>query len=217
MVSYHSQLITSHNGISDVLKPPESCRSGWGQTDSQFPISILSLPLHFITSLSRCQLKRLYIFLIPRALWKNEKVKQHTLQNKHREIDVGVGMWALCEAMASVVWLTDWLAECLSAWLKPLPGHSTGAVLAYEWYCIVRALPIPALLNGFNHWFRFSYTVLVESVPLPPLWTPWFPWLTCLEAAVEMSCRPSHGPDLTFILIGNKKMTWDGIKPVALF
>lgn len=173
--------------------------------------SIPSLPFHFITSLSRCQLKRLYIFLFPPALWKNERVKHHTPQNKHGEIDVSVEMWGF---MCS---LTGWLAESLSAWLKPLPGHSTGAVLAYECHCIVGALPIPALLNGFNHWFRFSYTVLVESVPLPPLWTPWFPWLTCLEAAVEMSCRPSHGPDPTFTLIGNKKMTWDGIKPMALF
>ncbi len=121
------------------------------------------------------------------------------------------------EAKASAVWLAGWLAESLSARLKPLPGHSTGAVLDYEWYCIVWALPIPALLNGFNHWFRFSYTVLVESVPLPPLWTPWFPRLTCLEAAVEMSCRPSHGPDTTFTLIGKKTMTWVGIKPEESF
>lgn len=65
MVSYHSQLITSHNGISDVFKLPESCRSGRGQTDSQPPFSIPALPFH---SISRCQLKRLYIFLIPPAL-----------------------------------------------------------------------------------------------------------------------------------------------------
>lgn len=78
---------------------------------------------------------------------------------------------------------------------QPLPRHSTWLVLAHEWYGIVWALSIPALLNGFNHWFRFGYTVLVESVPHPPLWTPWFPWLTCLETAVEMSCRPSHGLD----------------------
>lgn len=118
-------------------------------------------------------------------------------------------MWrcgALSEACSSLTgWLVGWLAESLSAWLKPLPGHSTETVLAHEWHCIVRALPIPALLNRFNHWFRFSYTVLVKSVPLPPLWTPWFPWLTCFEAAVEMSCYPSHGPDPTFTLIGNKK------------
>lgn len=103
---------------------------------------------------------------------------------------------------------TDWLAgwpRAFLPWMKPLPAHSTGTVLAYEWYCIVRTLSIPALLNGFDHWFRFSYTVLVESVSLPPFWTPWFFWLTCLEAAMEMSCCPSHGLDPTFTLIDNKK------------
>lgn len=89
--------------------------------------------------------------------------------------------------------------------MKPLPAHSIGTVLAYEWYCIVRTLSIPALLNGFDHWFRFSYMVLVESVSLPPFWTPWFFWLTCLEAAMEMSCCPSHGLDPTFTSIDNKK------------
>lgn len=118
-------------------------------------------------------------------------------------------MWGLlCQVRAGAVWLTVWLTLCLII----TPPWS------FHWDCVSlwMALPIPALLNGFNHWFRFSYTVLVESVPLPLLWTPWFPWLTCLEAAVEMSCCPSHGPDPTFTLIGNKKMTWVGSKPMAL-
>lgn len=34
---------------------------------------------------------------------------------------------------------------------------------------------------------------------------------------MEMSCCPSHGSDPTFNLIGNKKMTWDVFKPMALF
>lgn len=110
----------------------------------------------------------------------------------HEQKCVGERM-RLCVALSVV--------ESLYGWLKPLPSHSTWLVLAHEWYGIVRPLSIPALLNGFDHWFRFGYTVLVESVPHPPLWTPWFPWLTCLEKAVEMSCRPSHGPDRTFILI----------------
>lgn len=97
------------------------------------------------------------------------------------------------------------LAEGLPAWLKALSAHSTQTVLAYEWYCIVRTLPIPAPLNGFNHWFRFSYTVLLENDSLPLLWTPWFPQLTCLEDAVEMSCCPSHGQDPTPTLKDKKK------------
>lgn len=95
------------------------------------------------------------------------------------------------------------LAEGLPARFKPLPAHFTQTMLANEWYRIVRTLPIPAPLNGFNHWFRFSYTVLLESDSLPSLWTPWFSRLTCLEDAVEMSCRPSHGPDPTSTLIDN--------------
>lgn len=118
-------------------------------------------------------------------------------------------MWGFMWGILNHDWLAGWE---LSAWLKPLPGHFTGVVSAHEWYCIVGALPIPALLNGFNHWFRFSYTVLVKSVPLPLLWTPWFPWLTCLDVAVEMSCCPSHGPDPTFTLIGNKKWLGMGLK-----
>lgn len=57
---------------------------------------------------------------------------------------------------------------------------------------------IPALLNGFDHWFRFGYTLLLESVPHPPLWTPWFPWLTCLEnrCGNVMSPLPWAGPNI---------------------
>lgn len=166
MVSYHSQLITSHNGISDVFKPPESCRSGWGQTDSQLPILHHSL----FTSSALCQLKHSHIFPIPPAFCQN--------------------------------YLQTW---------------HTALLLTHEWYCVVKALPIPAPLNGFNHWFRISYTVFVDGFPLPRLWTPWFPRLTCLEAAVEMSCYPSHGQDLTFILIDTKKMTWMELLPAIPF
>lgn len=137
-----------------------------------------------------------------------------TQSKANTEIDVGVMIWGFFEVRASVVWVADWLTGWEPFRLIKTPPWSfhcvPQAVLAYEWYCIVRPLPIPALLNGFNHWFRFSYTVLVESVPLPLLWTPWFPWLTCLEAAVEVSCRPSHGPDLTSTLIANKK--WLGMR-----
>lgn len=214
MVSYHSQLITTHNRISDVFKPPESCRSSWGQTGSQFPfLHLLSLyhiseaPIHFFYSSS--SLKEWQI-------QASHNPKQ-TQRDRCRCVDLG--------ARACVVWLTDWLTDwrtgrltkSLSAWLKPLPGHSAGAVLAHEWYCIVKSLPVPALLKGFNQWFRFSYTVLVQSVLLPLLWTIWFPRLTCLDASVEMSCCPSHGLNPTFALIGNKKITCDGVEPMGFF
>lgn len=222
MVSYHYQLITSHNGISDVFKPPESCRSGWGQTDSQFPIlyPLTPLSLYHISQPLPTEAALHFSYSSSSLKEWGSRVSHTPKQTQRDRCRCGdVGLYVKQGPLSSdwlTDWLAGWLAESLSAWLKPLPGHSTAAVLAYEWYCIVRALPIPALLNGFNHWFRFSYTVLVESVPLPPLWTPWFPWLTCLEAAVEMSCCPSHGPDPTFTLIGNKKMTWDGMKPLAL-
>lgn len=73
--------------------PLKAAGQAEGRLTLSSPFSIPSLPFHFITSLSRSQLKRLYIFLIPQAPGKNERVKHHTLQNKHREIDVGVEMW----------------------------------------------------------------------------------------------------------------------------
>ncbi len=40
-----------------------------GQAEGRLTLSSLfSIPFHFITSLSRCQLKGLYIFLTPKAL-----------------------------------------------------------------------------------------------------------------------------------------------------
>lgn len=172
-----------------------------GQAEGRLTLSSpFSIPFHFITSLCCCQLRHFYIFLIPQALWTNDSGPK-----TNTERDVGVKIWGFMWNQG--LCLTDWLTDWLAGWeaLKPLLSHSTRAVLAHELYCIVRVFPIPAQVNRFNHWFRFSYTVLVESVPLPPLWTPWFPWLTCLEATMEMSCCPSHGLDPTFTLIGNKK------------
>lgn len=170
MVSYHSQLITSHKGISDVFKPPESCRSGRGQTDSQFPIlSVPSLPFHSITSLHLCQLECLYIFLRPP--WKKSS------KNKHRHTDVGA--WTLNPSR-----------------LVPPSSFSSSC----EWNRIVRAQPIPALLNGFTHRFRFSWnapppTALDSMVPSADLFRS--------RRGNVMSPLPWAGP--TFTLIGNKK------------
>lgn len=139
--------------------PLKAAGQAEGRLTLSSPFSIPSLPFFFITSLSCCQLKCLYIFPIPAARWKSDRAK--ISQSKtNREIDVGLETWA------SVVWGSDWVrAAALSAWLKPLPGHSSGAALAFECYCIVRALPIPPLLNGFNHWFRFSYTLWLKVSP----------------------------------------------------
>lgn len=78
MVSYHSQLITPHNRISDVFKPPESCRSGRGQTDSQF--SILNLLAPFWLYEIWYELRRLYgTFYFDSFLKDAESEAKHNL------------------------------------------------------------------------------------------------------------------------------------------
>lgn len=148
--------------------------------------------------------KRLMLSMIAQNIQKNLYKHSHNeaefCVDSSKQTERLMDMWIFFSEKSDRA--TVRLAEGLPAWLKPLPAHSTPTVLAYEWYCIVRTLTIPAMLNGFNHWFRFSYTVLLENDSLPLLWTPWFPRLTCLEVAVEMSCCPSHGQDPTSTLKG---------------
>lgn len=155
MVSYHSQLITSHNGISDVFKPPESCRSGRGQTDSLFPhspVPSLLFSLHHISQTPTPAPFKKNIFPYSSKL-PLERVPEHReLPNKQRD-------GCKCEDVfwcGSSDWLTGWEPFCL---IKTPPWSFHCAVLSDEWYCIVGALPFlrcwMGLTTGLDSVTRF--------------------------------------------------------------
>lgn len=183
-----------------MLKHSESCGSGRGQTP--FSISSPSAPIPPQTPLSLAQILQPAPTPAPWRLSSSSSSSSPGWASDVRATatDAAVDMRSRGG---------DWLALRPTAFL---PAESPSPVipplvLSDECYCVVKALPFPPSSIARTTRFKFSYTAPVESAALPPLWTRRFPRLTCLEAAVEMSCRPSHGVDPTFTLIADKKKT----------
>lgn len=171
MVSYHSQLITAHNSISDVFKAPESCGSGRGQTGSQRLYSPPP-PLPF-QPLSRCH------FSSGRSFMKEERVA--AVSAKTNTLGLGPGPAAPGPDRGPSPLVAS-AGPFKAAALLPLRPHS----------CTAQRLRVQRHARG-------------SKCPPPTALEPCSAPLTCLDAAVEVSCRPSQGPAATSTLMRPQK------------